>query len=213
MPPTIRVCLADHHRLFHLGIETILKQNEDMVFSGSATNEEDSLRLCQVRCPHLLLLALNVLTQPITGFLAALQTKCPDIKVIVLLAHADESGIPTLLEKGIHGCILKSDTPEHLVEAVRRVVGGENWISSHLLKKTLASSSLTQPFFALTDQQKKILLLLTAGKTDRQIAEELQMSERTIRRKLADLYERLGATNRAEAAFIAGQCQLPDLYP
>ncbi len=212
MSPTIRVCLADHHRLFHLSIETIIKQNEDMVFSGGAANEEDVLRLCQVRCPYLLLLALNVLSQPITGFLAALQTKCPEIKVIVVLAYADESCIRTLLERGVHGCILKSDTPEHLVEAVRRVVGGESWVSPLLLNKALVSPSRTPPFFALTDQQKKMLLLLVAGKTDRQIAEELYLGERTIRRKLADLYAHLGATNRVEAAFIAGQHQLFDLH-
>lgn len=212
MSPTIRVCLADHHRLFHLSIETIIKQNEDMVFSGGATNEEDVQRLCQVRCPHLLLLALNVLTQPITGFLAALQTVCPEIKVIALLAHADESCIRTLLERGVHGCILKSDTPEHLIEAVRRVVGGESWVSPLLLKKALASPSRAPLFFTLTDQQKKMLMLLVAGKTDRQIAEELHLSERTLRRMLVDLYVHLGATNRVEAAFIAGQHQLFDLY-
>lgn len=212
MSPTIRVCLADHHRLFHLSIETIIKQNKDMVFSGGATNEEDVLRLCQVRCPHLLLLALNVLTQPITGFLATLQTKCPEIKVIVLLDNTDESCIRTLLENGTQGCVLKSDTPERLVEAIRHVSRGEIWVSPFLLKDALMMPPLNRSFFTLTAQQRKILPLLAAGKTDRQIAEELQMSERTIRRKLADLYERLGATNRAEATFIAGQRQLLGLY-
>lgn len=210
MSPTIRVCLADRHRLLHVGIETIIKQTEYLTFSGSTTTEEGTLHFCRIYHPHLLLLALNILSQPATAFVTTLRQECPAIKLLILLSDTHETNIHTLLGSGANGFILKSESPDRLVEAIHSVIQGEDWVSPSLLKILLATQNLNLVLSTLTDREKQLLSLLVAGRTDRQIGEELHLSERTVRRILSRLYQRLGAKNRAEATFIAGQNQIPD---
>ncbi|NJN53845.1 MAG: response regulator transcription factor [Anaerolineae bacterium] len=135
MSPIIRVCLADRHRLFHIGIETIIKQTEDIAFSGSATTETDTLRFCRERVPHILLLAFNILTTSPTSFVNTFRQECPHTKIIALLADVDETCIRSLLENGVSGCILKNEGPEDLLAAIQGVMAAETWVSSALLKK------------------------------------------------------------------------------
>ncbi|MBL1129064.1 MAG: DNA-binding response regulator [Chloroflexi bacterium] len=86
------------------------------------TTEEGTLHFCRIYHPHLLLLALNILSQPATAFVTTLRQECPAIKLLILLSDTHETNIHTLLGSGANGFILKSESPDRLVEAIHSVI-------------------------------------------------------------------------------------------
>jgi DNA-binding NarL/FixJ family response regulator len=206
--PHTRVLLADRHRLCHAGIETILKQTDDLIFSGVATSEGETLQLCRLYCPHLLLLAANVADDSITDFISTLQQEFPATKLLLLLADVEEMCLRTLRDNGVNGCIMKSESPERLPEVIRLIADGESWFSRPLLESLLNANNSEEPFPALTEQERLVLDMLVAGKKEKEIAEQLHMSERTLRRSLPAMYQKLGTENRTQAIYEAGRHNL-----
>jgi DNA-binding NarL/FixJ family response regulator len=126
----IRTLLADSHRLLHPGIDAILTPAENIDLIATAMSGDELQQLCCERRPDVVLLGLNVFDLPCLEVLNTLQEQCPATNILLLLSQPDEICLWQMLEHGVAGAILKSDTPERLLEAIETVVEGENWFSS-----------------------------------------------------------------------------------
>ena len=197
----IRVLLVGNHSLLQIGINTLLADTvDDITFAGAAADRNEALALCQTVQPNVLIFTSNL---PRVQTIKQLAHEHPTVKVLVIRVDQDETRLKKLVDSGVTGCFRHSDPPEKLVEAIRTVAQGKPWFS-HSLYLNLVQSKLDSTELSLTEQELNVLWLVVAEKTDSEIAQAINQSERNVRRILHCIYDKLGVNSRAGAAFQAG---------
>jgi DNA-binding NarL/FixJ family response regulator len=204
-----RIVVAHASSIVREGILSLLADETDLVIVEAATYEE-AMQLCQERPPHLLVVGPLILVPSPAVFVAALQKVRPGTHVLVVASRSEDVRVQTLILAGIGGFVLLRETRSRFVAAVRAVAKGEVWFSRRVMAK-LVQETRQAPKTGLTPQQLVVLRLVTQGKTNRQIAQELGIKERTVRFHLEGIFNRLDVKNRAEAVAKAVQEGLLDL--
>jgi DNA-binding NarL/FixJ family response regulator len=197
----LRVVLTDDHPVVRSGIRSLLERAPDITVVGEADNGTDALRLVESLRPDVLL--LDVQMPGMDGVEVARQLKASGAPVFVLAlsAHDDEHFIRELLANGAAGYLTKDEAPDAIVEAVRGVARGEEgWFSRRAAARMATWSraeSTGQP--RLTEREAEVLHLLARGWTNNLIAEELCLTERTVRFHLRNIYDKIEVSSRGEA--------------
>ena len=202
MSDPIRILIADAHPLLRAGLQATLTQEADFIVVGEAETGPETQQLCQALQPDVVLLALNLPGPAATETVATLRTKHPGAKLIILTNQQDEATIRRMMNTGIDGYILKDEAPQTVVQAIRRVLLGGKWFSDAIVA-TLTQDQHHKQMIALTSSELDILSWIADGSTDQTIATRLHISKRTLRYQLSKIYDKLGASNRAEAVAIA----------
>jgi two-component system, NarL family, nitrate/nitrite response regulator NarL len=207
----IRVLLADDHPLIRSGIGAELTAASGMELVGTAANADDAYRLTRELNPHVLLLDLNMPGPSPLETVAMIQNDCPDVKVIVLTAHDDDTYVRTLVGVGVDGYVFKDEAISVLVQAIRTVVDGGTWFSQSVVTKLVrwkTSSSRQSTRMSLTDRELDVLRLMVNGNTDQEISQKLGLADRTVRYRLRTVYTKLEVKTRVEAAVQAVRLKL-----
>jgi DNA-binding NarL/FixJ family response regulator len=155
---------------------------------------------------------------PASDTVSYLREHYPDVRVLMLTAYDDEAYVRGLVAAGVMGYVLKDEMPETIVRALHAVMRGDTWFSLPVVRKLARKGTLDRdPSLAieLTEREREVLQYLVWGLTDREIGEELYISERTVRYDLRHVYDKLGVDSRVEAAAQAVQlglarAQMPD---
>lgn len=214
----IRILLADDHRLFRAGIAGLLEQEPDFAVVGQAGNGEVALTLAEKSRPDVALLDVQM---PVCNGLEAarrLLARQPDIKIIMLTISDRDADLFTAVKSGAQGYLLKSTvSANELTDAVRRVAAGEAIITPSLVPHLLTEFATlsqwpTQPPQApdsalnrLTNRERETLEWVAEGLTNREIADQLVISENTVRTHLRNILDKLHVQNRLQAAAILHQ--------
>lgn len=208
IPPPVRVLLADDHPLILTGLHQMLAFEDDLVVVGAATHGEEVQCLAKTFQPDILLLDL-ILPGPSPQAIAThLRTCSPRTKIVVLSAHDDERYVQDLIALGIVGYVLKNEGGKAIVDAIRTVVRGGTWFSQPVLMKLVQGSSTVQaaiPVATLTEREREVLACIARGYDNREIAATLNISVRTVKYHLKNIYSKLGADSRAKAVAWAWQ--------
>ena len=202
MSDPVRILIADAHPLLRAGLQATLTQETDFIVAGEAETDAETQYLCQALQPDVVLLALNLPGPAATETVTTLRKKYPDAKLILLTAQKDEATIRRMVNSGIAGYILKDEAPQTVVQAIRMVLLGGKWFSDTIVA-TLTQDQHHKQMIALTSSELDILSWIADGSTDQTIATRLHISKRTLRYQLSKIYDKLGASNRAEAVAIA----------
>jgi DNA-binding NarL/FixJ family response regulator len=209
MSEPIRVLLADDHPFIRAGLRTTLDTETDIVVAGEAEDGDDAQRQCTALQPDILVLDINMPGPPAVATLAAVRELCPSTRVIILTAYNDDAYVRGLLQAGALGYVLKDDAPEALVQAVRSVAQGGSWFSQAVVANLVipdADGESDTP--SLTERESQIVRLIGQGWDNTQIAEELHLSEQTVRNYVSRLYGKIGVQTRAEAVVWARDHEL-----
>ena len=204
MSNQIGIIVAEAYPLVPRGLESILSQVEDIKWLAEATNVSQAIELAQSLKPDVLLLVPNLDDYDPVESILRIQSACPTVKVLMLSASTDSASVRTALNAGVAGYVLKSEPIETIVQAIRLVAQGVQWISPSLLARQQAANAKPN----LSKREKKVLALLITGKTDRQIGDMLNVHERTVRHYLRQLYNKLGVETRVEAVAQAFRLEL-----
>lgn len=200
----IRVLLADDHPFIRAGIRAELAEEDDILVVGEASSADEVM----IRCPQLwldvLILDLSMPGPPPRETVAFLKQHCPDLKILVLTAYQEAAYIRGLVALGVKGYVLKDEANEALVDAIHAVQRGETWFSQPVLEKLSAGGEGVGEI-ALTTRELEILKLLRQGLTNKEIAYQLRIAERTVRYHVENLLAKLHARNRPEAVANAIQ--------
>lgn len=198
---TIRVILIDDHPVVRSGIRNMLEEAADIVVEGEAGDGEEALRLVEELSPDVLLLDMEMPGLSGVDVAKKLQETGSSVKVLALSAYDDEHYIRGLLSNGAAGYLTKEEAMDTIVEAVRGIANGEEgWLSRRAAASMAAWTRSDEPTPEdLTDREVEVLDLVARGWTSARVANELNISERTVRFHLSNVYGKLGVNSRAEA--------------
>lgn len=210
MSNTIRVFLCDDHTLLRQGIKRLLELEPDINVVGEASNGQEMLDMLKKAGPDVILMDIGM--PKMDGITAAFKIKkmLPSIKIIFLTVYDDEPRIFQAIKAGAMGYLLKDASAEELVEAVHRVVNkGEALIQPVIATKILREFALIDKkkvkdgdkFYSdLTEREKEILRLIALGGTNKEIAQKVGISEKTVKNHISSIFQTLHVNNRTQAA-------------
>lgn len=201
--------MADDRPLMIVGISATLAAETGLIVIGETTDGAEVRRLTQELEPDVLLLDLEICQPLIIETVAYLQQHCPTVKIVALTDG--DTPLYDLMVAGVAGCILETESPKMIVQAIRTVVLGGTCFSQLVLKKLTQESSVESiqvKVSNLTDSELAILRLVIAGQSNRQIGAALKISEKRVEKYLKRLFTKLKVKSRVEAAVWGVQAGL-----
>ena len=200
----IRVLLTDDHTLFRQGIRTLFSAEPDIEVVGEAADAAQSVMLSRQVRPDVVL--MDLLMPGMDGIEATRQLKArwPDIEVVAVTSFLEEAKVRAALEAGAAGYLLKDAQASDVAAAIRVAAAGKCHLDPAVAK--LLAATVRAPRSAadsLTAREREVLTLIAAGATNRQIARQLSMSERTARTHVSNILGKLQLASRTQAALWA----------
>ena len=207
--------IVDDHPIVRQGVRSLLSNCADMALVGEAEDAGQALDLVGQARPDVILLDIRMPGNTGLEAARALVRQAPQAKILILSSFDDDEYVTQALQAGVHGYILKSASDEtlsgaELAGAVRAAYRGERVLSPSVMSRVVEqfadlSRERTRRELGLTDEETRVLRLLAAGASNPKIAAELYLSETTIKRKVQDIFEKLGVATRAQAAAEAAR--------
>ena len=200
----LRVHLADDHTMFRQGLESILSSREDIeVVGASSTGEEAAAQVGKTK-PDLIITQLDMQIKTAEEILQGIRQASPGSKIVVLTMFDNLHYLKALSQMGIDAYLHKTSSSEELIatiEAASRHPGGPNVVVS--MPRGLLERMGNEPVGALSERETEVLVLAARGLSNHQIAAELNLAPATVKRHLANVYERIGVRSRSEAVRTA----------
>ena len=215
--PSQRIAIADDHALFRHGLRSLIESHDGgSVVVGEASDGLEAIAMAVDLQPDILLIDLCMPNQNGMESIAAIKKRAPHTKVIVVTGHCTEEHVRATLEAGADGYVLKDDTREDLLKALRAAREGKVFlspgicgrvVSGFLSRGTPAPKSETAPpqtsWTTLTTRERQMLKLVAEGKKNREIAEILSLSAKTVEKHRASLMRKMGFSSSSELVTYA----------
>ncbi|TYS15437.1 response regulator transcription factor [Rossellomorea vietnamensis] len=204
---TIRVLIADDHHVVRRGLVFFLKTQKDIEIVGEAANGKEAVELAEKLQPDLIL--MDLVMPEMDGIQATrlIKKSHENIEIMMLTSFSDQDHVIPAIEAGASGYQLKDIEPDELVESIRKLVRGENSLHSkatnHLLKRVSRNHQLPHQIHQLTKREKDVLLQLTKGKSNKEIASSLFITEKTVKTHISNIFTKLEVADRTQAALYA----------
>ncbi len=203
---TIRLMLADDHEMVRVGLASLLVQDPALEIVGQAATSGEAVSLAQRLNPDLVLLDVRI---PEEGGIEAgrqILEALPNTRIIFLSAFADNELVRAAILVGAKGYLLKQIDRKSLIGSIKRVADGESILDPGLRSGLLDWVSAGYP--SLTPQEQRIVALVALGKTNKEIAAAMELSPKTVKNYLHNVFEKLGIQRRSQAAALHAKKQL-----
>jgi two-component system, NarL family, nitrate/nitrite response regulator NarL len=204
----IKIIIADDHAIFRDGLRRLLASEKDFAVVGEAADGEQAISLTRQLKPDILLLDLAM---PRKSGMEALREfadlKLP-VHVVLLTAAIHPFEVTCALQLGARGVVLKASPPELLLKSIRAVAEGQHWVASEVLSDWDRISQEPTGTASLTSREIEIVFAIRTGANNREIAQKLSISEKTVKRHLSNVFAKLGVSSRLELALLASRDNL-----
>ncbi|MBO2519840.1 MAG: response regulator transcription factor [Limnochorda sp.] len=211
---TIRILIVDDHEVVRIGLRSLLERIGQFEVVGEAASAQEAIELARSRKPDVVVMDIRMPDGSGIEACRAIRSENEAIKVIMLTSYTDDEAIFASVMAGASGYVLKQIGSHELVEAIRTVAAGGSLldpsITGKVLERMRGMSREQQQHEKLTDQELRILRLIADGRTNKEIAEALYLSEKTVRNYVSSILSKLNLSNRAEAAAYAVRRHLLD---
>ena len=204
-PPKIRVVVADDHQVVRSGLELLLATTADIELVGTAANGAEVLEVVARLQPDVVLMDLSMPDVDGVEATRRMTAAHPASRVLVLTSFSDQTRILDALAAGADGYLLKDSDPDDIAGAIRSVFAGESPLDPKAARVLLESRRTRRETVSLTDRERQVLLLVRGGLANKQIARRLGISERTVKAHLTSVFQRLGVSDRTQAALWASE--------
>lgn len=210
----ITVVVVDDHPLLREGLIKILSLDDSVEIVGEAGDGESGIKLVDEKKPQVVLMDINL--PKMNGILAckAIKEKHPETQVIVLTVCEDEKQVLDIVRAGANGYLLKDVEPEMLIQSIKDAVAGKAPLHPKIAGTVLHQFGRMARALdinigpLLTGREKEIIELVAKGTTNRLIAEELFISEKTVKNHITNIFRKLGVGDRTEAVVEAMKRQI-----
>jgi two-component system, NarL family, response regulator LiaR len=206
MPDAIRILLVDDHAVVREGLRTFLELQDEFEIVGEAADGEEGVLEAERLNPDVILMDLVMPGLDGVGAMRALRTSLPDARVIVLTSFADDDRLLPAIQAGAAGYLLKDAQPSEVARAVRAAHAGEALLDPAVaarLVDAIAQAPGEEPRERLTPRERQVLELIAQGRPNKLIARELEISEKTVKAHVSRVLEKLGVSDRTQAALYA----------
>ena len=201
----IRVLVADDHMVVREGLRAILEAAPDLLPVGEAANGTEAVQLVGEKMPDVVLMDLRMPGMDGIEAIRRIGVQYPAVHVVILTTYDDDDYIVRGLRAGARGYLLKDTGRKVLYEAIRAAARGESLLPPEVIDKVVAHLQGAEPAEAetLSKREGEVLALLAEGATNKEIGLRLSISERTVKAHVTSIFNKLGASSRAEAVSIA----------
>ncbi len=201
----ITVLLAEDHHLIRAALVSFLSQEPDFEVIGEEGDGSKIIDKVEALNPNVLILDVHMPGHKVLKTTKTLKKNHPNLSILALSAYLQREYVVGLLQAGADGYILKDDPTESLVEGIRAVMRGRRWVSTRAMDMLVQSvDTIQQQQLAdeLTEREVEVLTLVAAGLRNSQIAEEMFLTEQTIKNYLRKIFEKLMVETRVEAVVL-----------
>jgi len=202
-PGRIRVVIVDDHVVVRSGLEQFLATTADIELVATAANGIEALARVEEFEPDVVLMDLSMPEMDGIEATRRIAENHSSSRVLVLTSFSDQTRILDALEAGADGYLLKHSDPDDIADAIRTVHTGGSPLDPKAARTLLESRRSGRSVSELTDREREVLLLVREGLANKQIARRLGIAERTVKAHLTSVYQRLGVTDRTQAALWA----------
>ena len=206
----IKVLLADDHQLVRSGLAALLAGTEDIDVVGTAANGAEAVEIARASAPDVVLMDLVMPVMDGVEATKRLVAGLPGTQVVVLTSFSDQERILAALDAGAIGYLLKDVDPAELIRGVRAAARGESPLHPKAARSLLSARATgaaegrqERPNVELTPREAEVLALLRQGLANKQIARSLGISQATVKAHLTSVFQRIGVTDRVQAAVWA----------
>ena len=206
MKTKTRILIADDHPLLREALCQVFSNQKDMEIVGEANNGEEAIKLTSQLKPDILV--MDIMMPKLDGLEASRQIKkiAPNTAILILTAYDDDNYVLGLLEAGATGYLLKSAKGQDLVEAVRAIRAGESVLHPKIIERLL-KQAMAKPTEGvdrkikdlLSDRETEMMKLLATGMSNKEIAEKLYLSLRTVKAHMSNIFTKMNVASRSEA--------------
>lgn len=204
----IEVLLVDDHEVVRVGLRTLFKLIPEIRIVGEASDKPSAVKEAIKLKPHVVLLDIRLPEGSGIGACREILAACPDIRVLFLTSYADETTVLDAILAGAKGYILKDIGAAPLIQAIKSVAAGHSLLDPSVaqqtmsLLKNMAVSGAKSAVEALSQQEQRVLGLVAEGKTNKEIASTLDLSDKTVKNYLSNIFDKLQVTRRSQAAAL-----------
>jgi DNA-binding NarL/FixJ family response regulator len=203
----VKVMIADDHSMIREGLRQLLELEGDFEVIAEACDGVECMDKLQNIKPDVLLLDINMPNMNGLEVLQKMKDKRMKVKVLVLTVHNEVEYLLKAVNIGVNGYLLKDSESAELKKAINAVVGGDDYIQPSLIPllnaKMIDVDKDSVKIEKLTRRELEVLKLLAVGKYNKEVAEELEISERTVKNHVSNIFKKIGVTDRTQAAVFA----------
>ena len=198
-----RVLIVDDHAIVRRGLVSLLSTAEDLEIVGEADSGEAAIRQAAELSPDVILMDLSMPGTSGVDAMRQIRAADPDVRLLVLTSFGNRNWIMDAVEAGADGYLLKHSEPEVIISGIRQVLRGESPLDPRAARAVLTSGRGQEPQAQLTEREEEVLRMVTEGLPNKSIARRLGIAERTVKAHLTHIFQRLGVTDRTQAALWA----------
>lgn len=209
----VRILLVDDHALIRMGLTALFATVPDFRVVGEASSAAEAILQARRHRPDVVLLDVRLPDESGVVACRRIRAELPNVVIVMLTSFPDEEAIVGSVMAGASGYLLKQSDPDRVIEGVRAAARGESLLDPSVAQSVLewlrraGQPSPNDPLSGLTEQERRILPLIAAGRTNREIAEALHLSAHTVKTYVSDMLKRLRLKRRGEAAALLTRLQ------
>jgi DNA-binding NarL/FixJ family response regulator len=201
----IRILIVDDHPVVREGLVAVLESVPDFRVVGSAASAEEALAAMKTARPDIVLLDLELPGMGGIDAIPRLIAGGDHVRVIVLTAYDTEERVLGAIKAGAGGYLLKGAAAAEIVDAIRAVRDGGSYLTPRVATRVIAQVAGRRRSGVLSEREREVLRLVGDGRSNKQIARQLSITERTVKFHITSIFNKLGADNRAQAIALAAR--------
>ncbi len=191
----MRILLVDDHAILLDGIKNLLEKEEGMVVAGATQSAEEALEFLKTNDVDIVVTDFHMPGMDGLSLVHTIKRLQPSVRTIILSMHDETHLVKEILRAGVNGYVLKKDTHKELLKAIREVQHGRVYLSSDVNKILISNLNNPDEGRLLTDREREILKLIAKEYSNKQIAEELFISERTVETHRKNIFRKTGTSS------------------
>ena len=205
---TVTVIVADDHPLYRSGVVVSLREQENILVVGEASNGDEAVQLASEKKPDIVLLDISMPGGGIDA-LSRINQVSPKTRTVMLTVSESDDDIFSALDEGAAGYVLKGVGSDELSSVVKSVAAGQSYVSPSLAARVLrgirdgGKNTPKQLLASLTDRETEILKLVAEGMSNKEVGRALDLQEKTVKHYMTNILQKINAKNRVEAAIKA----------
>ena len=200
----LKILIVDDHQVVRRGLQMTIDAEKDMRVTAEASNGTQVLEAIKKHKPDVVLMDLQMPEMNGVDALKQIRPEYPNLPILILTTFTDGAHVYAALRAGASGFLLKEMSGDDLVAAIRGASQGKPQLHPDIARRLMARAPMPDdPFDSLTERERGILKLLARGKSNKEIASELVLTEMTVKGYVSDLFAKLGVNDRTQAALMA----------